>query len=61
MKLESLMGIAALAGLALSVHGQQCQPPREMRAAVENMNIAEGAPGAPPPGWHLGPEWFNVT
>ena len=58
MKLGSLLGIAALAGFALSVHSQQCQPPREMRAAVENMNFAEGAPGAPPPGWYLGPEWF---
>jgi hypothetical protein len=64
MKLGTLWGMAAVAGLALSLYAQQsvyapqCQPPREMRAAVENMNFAEGAPGAPPPGWYLGPEWF---
>jgi hypothetical protein len=58
MKLGSLLGIATVAGLALSVYAQQCQPPREMRAAVENMNFAAGAPGAPPPVWYLGPEWF---
>jgi hypothetical protein len=58
MKLGALFGIAAFAGLAPSLYAQQCQPPREMRAAVENMNFAEGAPGAPPPGWYLGPEWF---
>jgi hypothetical protein len=58
MKPGTLLGIAAVAGVALSVYAQQCQPPREMRAAVENMNFGEGAPGAPPPGWYLGPEWF---
>jgi hypothetical protein len=58
MRLGTLWGIAAVAGLALSVYAQQCQLPREMRAAVENMNFAEGAPGAPPPEWYLGPEWF---
>ena len=58
MKLGTLLGIAAVASLALSVYGQPCQPPREIRAAVENMNFVEGAPGAPPPGWYLGPEWF---
>jgi hypothetical protein len=57
MKPGGLLGIAAVAGLALSVYAQQCQV-GEVRAAVEDMSFAEGAPGAPPPGWYLGPEWF---
>lgn len=58
--LKALCGITAtIVNLASSGAAQQlCELPREMRAAVENLNFAEGIPDSPPPGWFLGPEWF---
>ena len=59
-QLTALWGIVATLGLAFSVDAQhQCQPPEEMRAAVENLNFAKGNPGNAPPGWFLGPDWFR--
>jgi hypothetical protein len=60
MKLGAIFGVAAIALLVVSLHAQQpCQRPTEMRASVENRSFIEGAPGAAPPGWFLGPEWFQ--
>ena len=59
-QLTALRGIVACVGLAFSVAAQQeCRPPKEMRAAAENLTFAEGNPGSDPPGWLLGPDWFR--
>jgi hypothetical protein len=59
MKPTAFVGIAAIVVLALPGDAQRCQPPREMRPATENLKFIEGAPGAAPPGWLLGPYWWN--
>jgi hypothetical protein len=52
------LGAIVVPAIAISAFAYQCQAPREMRTAVENLNFAQGASDAPPPGWYLGPEWF---
>jgi hypothetical protein len=59
MKVTAPAGVAVILVLAFPGDAQQCQLPREMRAAMENLRFSEGAPGAAPPGWFLGPYWFN--
>jgi hypothetical protein len=49
---------AAAAGLTILLPAQECQPPREMRPTVANLNFADGVAGAAPSVWLLGPEWF---
>jgi hypothetical protein len=60
MRLTSLVGIPAIIVLAFPGDAQRCQLPKEMRTTVENLKFIEGAPGAPPPGWFLGPYWWNT-
>jgi hypothetical protein len=59
MRLTALLGTAGMVVLAFSGDAQQCQSPREMRTATENLTFLEGAPGAAPPGRLLGPYWWN--
>jgi hypothetical protein len=59
MRVTTAVGIAAIVVLAFPGGAQQCQSPREMRATVENLKFIEGLPGAAPPGWFLGPYWWN--
>jgi hypothetical protein len=59
MRVPALVGLAAIVVLAFPGAAQQCQSPREMRPAAENLQFIEGAPGAAPPGWLLGPYWWN--
>src|SRR5579863_6490170 len=55
----TLFGVAAFVVLALSGQTQTCQLPSEMRPTSENVKFTEGTPGAAPPGWFLGPYWWN--
>ena len=59
MRVTALVGLAAII-FAFPGEAQQCQPPREMRPAIENLKFVDGAPGAAPPGWLLGPYWWNL-
>jgi hypothetical protein len=59
MKGTALFGVAVIVVLALSGHAQQCQSSSEMRPAIENLKLIEGAPGAALPGWFFGPYWWN--
>jgi len=59
MRATALFGVAAIVVLALSGQTPTCQLPRELRPAIENLKFTEGAPGAAPQGWFLGPYWWN--
>lgn len=60
MRGTALFAVAATA-IVVGLPGQTptCQPPRELRPAIENLKFAEGAPGTAPSGWFLGPYWWN--
>lgn len=60
MRLPAFGRILAIVGLALPGNAQQrCQPPPELRPAIENLRFVQGTPGSTPPGWFLGPEWYT--
>jgi hypothetical protein len=59
MTLTALVGVAAFVVLAFHGDAEQCQSPREMRTATENLKFSKGSAGAGPPGWFLGPYWWN--
>jgi hypothetical protein len=61
MRFPILSGVAVAAGFALAGQTPVCEPPREMQPAFANLNFLDGSAGSPPPGWYLGPEWFNPS
>jgi len=55
--LIALLASLVLGGRSTPVPVNPCGWPDELKTNAENLNFADGAVGASPKGWLLGPEW----
>lgn len=56
--LIALLASLAFGGQSVPAPVRPCVWPEDMKTSAENLNFADGAVGAAPKGWLLGPDWF---